>query len=216
MVEAALTALIYIKLKEILALAHFVARSKERLAMRAGQRGIRSIKLRLPGITARSARAVEDAIPLLQKANSVRCLDCDRSQDRSSTGTRRGLGQAPCGAPHRSEFDIPKIDGSSVGKVFEGYVKTNEIELLVIGAHRHSRLREFVMGGATHTILGIHRAGDDVALIWLAAIAATSPSRTPETLNRKRRLRRTGSSPQLRWSLNRMPRRKPSSTVRAA
>ena len=47
-----------------------------------------------------------------------------------------------------------KIDGSSVGKVFEAYVKANAIDLLVMGAYRHSRLNEIIWGGATKTVIG--------------------------------------------------------------
>ena len=46
-----------------------------------------------------------------------------------------------------------KIDGSSVGKVFEAYVKANAVDLLVLGAYRHSRLNEIVWGDATKTVI---------------------------------------------------------------
>jgi nucleotide-binding universal stress UspA family protein len=49
----------------------------------------------------------------------------------------------------KATFETVKIDGSSIGKVFEGYVKAHAIDLLVMGAYRHSRLNEFVWGGAT-------------------------------------------------------------------
>jgi nucleotide-binding universal stress UspA family protein len=51
-------------------------------------------------------------------------------------------------------FAAIRIDGSSVGKVLEAYVKKNAIDLLVMGAYRHSRLSEIVWGGATKTIIG--------------------------------------------------------------
>lgn len=47
-----------------------------------------------------------------------------------------------------------KVDGSSVAKVFEAYVKAKAIDLLVMGAYRHSRLNEMVWGGATKTVIG--------------------------------------------------------------
>jgi nucleotide-binding universal stress UspA family protein len=37
--------------------------------------------------------------------------------------------------------------------VFEAYVKTNAINLLVMGAYRHSRLNETMWGGATKTVI---------------------------------------------------------------
>jgi nucleotide-binding universal stress UspA family protein len=54
----------------------------------------------------------------------------------------------------KATFEMVKIDGSSVGKVFEAYVKANMIDLLIMGAYRHSRLNEFVWGGATKTVIG--------------------------------------------------------------
>ena len=54
----------------------------------------------------------------------------------------------------KASFAIVRIDGSSVGKVLDAYVKANNIDLLVMGPYRHSRLNEFVWGGATKTIIG--------------------------------------------------------------
>jgi len=44
-------------------------------------------------------------------------------------------------------FETVKIGGSSIGKVLETYVKVHAIDLLVMGAYRHSRLNEFVWAG---------------------------------------------------------------------
>ena len=54
----------------------------------------------------------------------------------------------------KSSFEVVEIGGSSVGKVFEAYVGRNRIDLLVMGAYRHSRLNEIIWGGATKTVIG--------------------------------------------------------------
>jgi nucleotide-binding universal stress UspA family protein len=54
----------------------------------------------------------------------------------------------------KAAFETVNIGGISVGKVFEAYVKANSIDLLVMGAYRHSRLNEIVWGGATKTVIG--------------------------------------------------------------
>ena len=101
-----------------------------------------------------AARAVADALPLLQSAKTIRVFT---ATDR---GTAAELESGAALARHLAEhgvkaiFETAKIDGSSVGKVFEAYVKANRIDLLVMGAYRHSRLHEFIWGGATYTILG--------------------------------------------------------------
>jgi nucleotide-binding universal stress UspA family protein len=104
--------------------------------------------------SAQSARAVGDALPLLQNAKVVRILTA--TDDRTPSVLQSGEALVGHLAKHGVEaiFETPKINGSSVGKVFEAYVKANGIDLLVMGAYRHSRLREFVMGGATYTVLG--------------------------------------------------------------
>jgi nucleotide-binding universal stress UspA family protein len=104
--------------------------------------------------SAQSARAVGDALLLLQSAKVVRVVTA--TDNRSPSLAESGEALVGHLAKHGvgASFEMLKIDGSSVGKVLEAYVKANNIDLLVMGAYRHSRLREFVMGGATYTVLG--------------------------------------------------------------
>ena len=53
-----------------------------------------------------------------------------------------------------ASFETVKIGGSSVGKVFEAFVREKAIDLLIMGAYRHSRLNEIVWGGVTKTVIG--------------------------------------------------------------
>ena len=104
--------------------------------------------------SAQAARAIADALPFLQNAKSVRVLTA--ADKAASAQLESGASLVKHLARHGIEarFDTPKIGSSSIGKVLEAYVKANGTDLLVMGAYRHSRLREFVMGGATYTILG--------------------------------------------------------------
>jgi len=104
--------------------------------------------------SAQAARAVGDALPLLQSAKVVHILTAADKSTRSLLESGKALVGHLAKHGVEASFEMPKIDGSSVGKVFEAYVKANGIDLLVMGAYRHSRLREFVMGGATYTVLG--------------------------------------------------------------
>ena len=54
----------------------------------------------------------------------------------------------------KAQFEIIPKGGASTGKIFEAYVKNHGIDLLVMGAYRHSRLREFFLPGATYTVVG--------------------------------------------------------------
>lgn len=39
--------------------------------------------------------------------------------------------------------------GYRIGEVLSSYLTSNQTDLLVMGAYGHSRLREFILGGAT-------------------------------------------------------------------
>jgi nucleotide-binding universal stress UspA family protein len=104
--------------------------------------------------TAPAARAVADALSLLQDAADVRVITAtdDKTQAEMESGAAlvRHLSEHGINAT----FETIRIDGSSVGKVFEAHVKKNAIDLLVMGAYRHARLNEIVWGGATKTVIG--------------------------------------------------------------
>ena len=104
--------------------------------------------------TAPAARAVADALSLLKDAADVRVItatdDNTKAEMESGAALVRHLSEHEINAT----FATVKIDGSSVGKVLEAYVNANAIDLLIMGAYRHSRLNEIVWGGATKTVIG--------------------------------------------------------------
>jgi nucleotide-binding universal stress UspA family protein len=104
--------------------------------------------------TAPAARAVADALPMLQSAAKVRIVTA--TDDKTPAELESGAALVSHLAEHgiKATFEMVKIDGSSVGKVFEAYVRANAVDLLIMGAYRHSRLNEIVWGGATKTIIG--------------------------------------------------------------
>jgi nucleotide-binding universal stress UspA family protein len=104
--------------------------------------------------TAPAARAVADALPMLQAAVNVRIITA--TDDKTPAELASGVALANHLAEHGIKATVATvaIDGSSVGKVFEAYVKANATDLLVMGAYRHSRLNEMVWGGATKTVIG--------------------------------------------------------------
>jgi nucleotide-binding universal stress UspA family protein len=46
-----------------------------------------------------------------------------------------------------------RSDGRPIGRMFEAYVAEHKADLLVMGAYGHSRMREFILGGATDNML---------------------------------------------------------------
>jgi len=103
--------------------------------------------------TAPAARAVADALPWLRAAANVRIFTA--TDNKTPAELESGTALVSHLAEHgiKATFEMIKIDGSAVGKVFEAYVKANAIDLLVMGAYRHSRLSEIVWGGATKTVI---------------------------------------------------------------
>jgi nucleotide-binding universal stress UspA family protein len=104
--------------------------------------------------TVPAARAVADALPMLRAAATVRIITA--TDDRTAAERESGAALVRHLATHgiKASFEVMKINGSSVGKVFGAYVRANAIDLLVMGAYRHSRLTELVWGGATKTVIG--------------------------------------------------------------
>jgi nucleotide-binding universal stress UspA family protein len=104
--------------------------------------------------TAPAARAVGDALPLLQAATSVRIITATDQKSPAEMDSGTALVSHLAAHGITAIFETIKIDGSSVGKVFEAYVKANAIDLLVMGAYRHTRMNEYVWGGASSTVIG--------------------------------------------------------------
>ena len=43
--------------------------------------------------------------------------------------------------------------GRRIGEILSSYLTSNQADLLVMGAYGHSRVREFILGGATRSML---------------------------------------------------------------
>jgi nucleotide-binding universal stress UspA family protein len=103
--------------------------------------------------SAPAARAVGDALPVLQAAAIVRVVTA--TDEVTEQDMQSGAALVSHLAEHgvKAVFETVGIGGSSIGKVFGAYVKAHGIDLLVMGAYRHSRLNEMVWGGATKTVI---------------------------------------------------------------
>jgi nucleotide-binding universal stress UspA family protein len=100
-----------------------------------------------------AARAVSDAIPFLERAKKVRVITVlnEKSFDQKHSAEELSKNLAR----HGIEVVLDKVDakGQSIGAILNAYVSSEEVDLLVMGAYGHSRLREFVLGGATKSLL---------------------------------------------------------------
>lgn len=103
-----------------------------------------------------ASRAVFDALPLLQKAQTVRVLWINPEAEMADKGeaptgdivkalSRHGV-NCMAAAAHGADADV--------GKVLLHDVKESGSTMLVMGGYGHNRFREYVFGGATRHILG--------------------------------------------------------------
>jgi nucleotide-binding universal stress UspA family protein len=100
-----------------------------------------------------ATRAIADALPILQKASQVRVFSVvdDKPIDKSQSSAKLAKHLARHGVEVVLE-DV-KSERREIGAVFEAYVREHKSDLLVMGAYGHSRTREFILGGATKSIL---------------------------------------------------------------
>jgi len=100
-----------------------------------------------------ATRAVADAMPILGKAKRVCVLTV--TKEKSIDTRRSGAELAKHLARHSVEVVLDEVDakGRSIGDVFEAHLTYRNANLLVMGAYGHSRIREFILGGATKRML---------------------------------------------------------------
>lgn len=101
-----------------------------------------------------AARAVADALPILKKAKQVRLLTVTGEKEITSRQSASDFAQHL--RLHDVSVVIDEIDaaGRAIGHVLQDQVTKHGADLLVMGAYGHSRTREFIVGGATKSMLG--------------------------------------------------------------
>ncbi len=102
-----------------------------------------------------ATRAVFDAIPLLQAANKVEIFTINSDQSAEAGDPLPGTEIAAALARHGVNAIVKATvaEDITVGNTLLNHVSDNGVDLLVMGAYGHSRLREMIFGGATRTIL---------------------------------------------------------------
>ncbi len=103
--------------------------------------------------TRTAARAMADALPILQKAREVRVLTV--TNEKPSAGSGLGKDAVRHLAAHGVNALVDEVDaaGRRIGPVFEDYLARHGSDLFVMGAYGQSRAKEFILGGATEHML---------------------------------------------------------------
>jgi nucleotide-binding universal stress UspA family protein len=100
-----------------------------------------------------AARAVGDAMPLLERAKAVDVVTIATEQAKSEEVSGADIGRHL--ARHDIKVDVKRVPaaGLDVSSAILSYAADNAIDLVVMGGYGHSRLREFILGGATRGML---------------------------------------------------------------
>lgn len=100
-----------------------------------------------------AARAIADALPILKRAKTVRVVTVthEKTIETSRSGAELVRHLACHGVVALLEEE--PAAGRLIGEVLAAYAATRRLDLLVMGAYGHSRARDFILGGATKTIV---------------------------------------------------------------
>ena len=101
-----------------------------------------------------ATRAVTDAIPLLQRADTVHVMAVNPKAGEHGTVPGADIGLYL--ARHGVRVEVKSDHGAEidVGNELLSRAADLDADLVVMGGYGHSRLKEWVLGGATRTILG--------------------------------------------------------------
>ncbi len=99
--------------------------------------------------------AVFDALPLLKSAQSVTVVWIDPQHDGEAAGDLPGADICAALARHGVKCEATQNvrPAEDIGGTLLSTVKSCGGDMLVMGCYGHSRMREFVFGGATRHIL---------------------------------------------------------------
>lgn len=102
-----------------------------------------------------AARALHDALPLLQRADSVQVAVFESPQDAGlDHGDMPGADIGLWLARHRVKVDVAYVPVKvGAGEALLSQAADASADLIVAGGYGHSRLRETVLGGVTRTLM---------------------------------------------------------------
>lgn len=102
-----------------------------------------------------AARAVHDALPLLERAQHVDLVTVDPAPGAHRHGEESGADIALDLARHGVQVEVERLVSGDMkpGDVIPARLSDRGSDMLVMGAYAHSRVRELVLGGVTRSVL---------------------------------------------------------------
>jgi nucleotide-binding universal stress UspA family protein len=100
-----------------------------------------------------ATRAIADAMPLLERAGNIEVVIITNERGKQDEIEGADVGQHL--ARHGLKVEVKRItrDGQDIANVLLSHSADSEADFIVMGGYGHSRLREFVLGGVTRTML---------------------------------------------------------------
>jgi len=100
-----------------------------------------------------AARAIADSLPFLMRAKKVEVVMVARGDGKADELPGADLGEHL--ARHDLTVEVKRLDAADidVSNVILSYAADCAADFIVMGGYGHSRLREFILGGATRGIL---------------------------------------------------------------
>ncbi len=100
-----------------------------------------------------ASRAVADALPILEQAQRVVVVTV--TNEKVIDTKRSGAELAKYLARHGVEVLLDTVDAADrgIGDVLKSSIASRNADLLVMGAYGHSRIRDFILGGATKSMI---------------------------------------------------------------
>lgn len=100
-----------------------------------------------------AARALGDALPLLQRAKEVTVVAFGDDKSMDSSLTREDLLASLRQRGVEARYVQAERASRSIADAINAFAKDCNADLLVMGGYGHSRFRDFILGGATKGIL---------------------------------------------------------------
>ena len=100
-----------------------------------------------------AARAVSDAMPLLEKAKKVRIVTVTNEKKLDTKHSPKSWRRTSRATVSTSCWTRSMRAADASAKFLKSYAASHQVDVLVMGAYGTARWREFILGGATKSLL---------------------------------------------------------------
>jgi len=100
-----------------------------------------------------AARAMADALPILKKAHQVRVLTVIKEKAEATPGLGTDVIRHLRLHGINAVADEVDIGSQRIGQALSDFAKMHHSKLLIMGGYGRSKMREFILGGATQHML---------------------------------------------------------------